>query len=135
MALRLYSEFHSDQGDLYKVEIHDSEWLGGAYTFELGGDGFTLDYSGQTDDLISPVVSSACTFDMAVRTGQTLNFLNTLKTYQEKRFRLRIYRSTMLGRAVDDGLVAEPSMAFDDAEAYSLYWVGWITQDLVEVED
>lgn len=135
MALRLYSEFHSDQGDLYKVEIHDTDWLGAAYSFELGGDGFTLDYSGQTDDLISPVISSACTFDMAVRTGQTLNFLNALKTYQEKRFRVRIYRSTMLGRAVDSGLVAEPSMAFDGAEAYSLYWVGWITQDLVEIED
>ena len=114
MAIRLYSEFTSDQGTQYKIELHDSEWLGGAHQFECDADGFTLNYSGETDDIISPIISSECEIGVAIRTGQVLNYFDALKTFQESRFRVVIYKY--------------------DA-AYNLYWVGWVMQDLVTLED
>jgi hypothetical protein len=93
MAIRLYSEFLSDQGTQYKIELHDSEWLGGAYEFECDADGFTLNYSGETDDIISPIISSECEIGVAIRTGQVLNYFDALKTYQENRFRVVIYKA------------------------------------------
>jgi hypothetical protein len=114
MAIRLYSEFLSDQGTQYKIELHDSEWLGGAHQFECDADGFTLNYSGETDDTISPIVSSEVEIGVAIRTGQVGNYFDALKTYQENRFRVVIYKY--------------------DA-AYNLYWVGWVMQDLVTLED
>jgi hypothetical protein len=115
MAIRLYSEFLSDQGTQYKIELHDSEWLGGAHQFECDADGFTLNYSGETDDIISPIISSECEIGVAIRTGQVLNYFDALKTYQENRFRVVVYKY--------------------DAGAYNLYWVGWVMQDLVTLED
>jgi hypothetical protein len=92
MAIRLYSEFLSDQGTQYKIELHDSEWLGGAHQFECDADGFTLNYSGETDDIISPIISSECEIGVAIRTGQVLNYFDALKTFQESRFRVVIYK-------------------------------------------
>ena len=93
MAIRLYSEFLSDQGTQYKIELHDSSWLGVAYEFECDADGFTLNYSGETDDTISPIVSSEVEIGVAIRTGQVGNYFDALKTYQENRFRVVILKA------------------------------------------
>lgn len=148
MAIRLYSEFLSDQGTQYKIELHDSEWLGGAHEFECAGDGFTLRYSGQTDDIISPVISSEVEIGVAIRTGQVLNYFDALKTYQENRFRVRIYTNDSYTtsqeyrqRVIDDGGTFEGMECVQDAitalggEDYRLYWAGWVMQDLVTLED
>lgn len=148
MALRLYSEFNGDQGDLYKIEIHDSEWLGGSYSFQVASDGFTLDYSGQTDDLITPIVSSQLSFSIAYLTGQVGNCIEDMKLYQEKRFRVRIYKNDTYQTAIDyknrveaDGGTFEALACVEDAigelggNDYALFWVGIIMQDLVEIED
>jgi hypothetical protein len=148
MAIRLYSEFTSDQGTNYKVELHDSDWLGGSYEFELGGDGFTLNYTGETDDIISPIISSECEIGVALRTGQVLNYFDALKTYQENRFRVVIYTNDSYEtsqayrqRVLDDGGTFEAMECVEDAiaalggESYRLFWVGWVMQDLVTLED
>ena len=136
MAVRLYSEFSSSEGNRYKIEIHDSQWLAVATTFKVDGAGFQLTYDGETDDIISPIVSSKLSFGAYSENSTFETFISTLKTFQENRFRVVVYRSeSPEGRNVNDGLVFDPLLIDSDETQYSLWWAGWITQDLVSQED
>ena len=133
MGLRLYSEFHSSTDKLFKIEIHDSSFSGDAEAFTVASDGFTLNYSGETDDIVSPIIGSNCTISAYNNSDAFDTFINLLKNYQEERFTLRIYGE---GTTVEDGLVFD----FYDTElppdnGLRLYWCGIIMQDLVTVED
>jgi hypothetical protein len=137
MAVRLYSEFSSSEGNRYKIEIHDSAWgAAPSSTFKVDGAGFQLTYDGETDDIISPIVSSKLTFGAYSENATFETFISTLKTFQENRFRVVVYRSeSPEGRNVNDGLVFDPLLIDSDKTQYSLWWAGWITQDLVSQED
>ena len=94
MAIRFQSEFTSDNGDSYKIEIHDSEWLGGTYTFNVDSRGFQLEYTGETDDIVSPIIGSKLCVGAYSNDGQFETFITSLKGYQENRFRIVVYRET-----------------------------------------
>jgi len=133
MGLRLYSEFHSSTDKLFKIEIHDSSFSGTAEAFTVAGDGFTLNYSGETDDIVSPIIGSNCTISAYNNSDGFDTFINLLNNYQEERFTLRIYGE---GSTVEDGLVFD----FYDTElppdnGLKLYWAGIIMQDLITIED
>ena len=103
MAIRLQSEFTSQNGDDYKIEIHDSEWLGGTSTFNVSGNGFSLDYTGETDDIISPIISSFLSVSAFVENAAFETFISNLSEYQDNRFHLEVFK--------DNG-------------GYELFWVG-----------
>ena len=133
MGLRLYSEFHSSTDKLFKVEIHDTDFSGTAEAFTVASDGFTLNYSGETDDIVSPIISSKATISAYNNSSAFDSFINALKGYQEERFYVRIYAEAA---SIEDGLV----MSYYDTElppdnGLILYWAGVIMQDLVTVED
>lgn len=90
MGLRLYSEFISHNGKEFKIEIFDSEWSLNASSFVTASDGFTLNYSGETDDIVSPIVGSNATIRAYNQTDVFDNFIEDLKEYQEERFTLKI---------------------------------------------
>ncbi len=113
MAVRLYSEFKSDTGQLFKVEIHDTDFTGTASTFNVAGDGFTLKYEGGIDNIVAPVVGSECQISAFNTTSAFDLFITDLKAHQEDRFFVRILKD-----------VAE-----------NLYWTGVIVQDLITIED
>ena len=133
MGLRLYSEFHSSTDKLFKIEIHDTSFSGTAEAFTVASDGFTLNYSGETDDIVSPIIGSNCTISAYNNSDAFDTFINALKGYQEERFFIRIYAEAA---SIEDGLV----MSYYDTElppdnGLVLYWAGVIMQDLVTVED
>ena len=133
MGLRLYSEFHSSTDKLFKVEIHDSSFSGTAEAFTVAGDGFTLNYSGETDDIVSPIIGSNCTISAYNNSDAFDTFINLLNNYQEERFTVRIYGEA---DSIEDGLV----MSYYDTElppdnGLVLYWCGLIMQDLITIED
>jgi len=133
MGLRLYSEFHSSTDKLFKIEIHDTSFSGTAEAFTVASDGFTLNYSGETDDIVSPIIGSNCTISAYNNSDAFDTFINALKGYQEERFYVRIYAEAA---SIEDGLV----MSYYDTElppdnGLVLYWAGVIMQDLVTVED
>ena len=101
MAIRFKSEFTSDNGDSYKIEIHDSAWLGGTYDFNVDSRGFELEYTGETDDIVSPIIGSKLCVGAYSNDGQFETFIQSLKGYQENRFRVVVYRETTQN-AVDD---------------------------------
>lgn len=131
MAVRLYSEFKSDQGILYRIEIHDTQWLAAATTFNVDSRGFELTYEGETDDIVSPIIGSRLSFGAYSANATFETFINTLKTFQENRFRVVVYRPT----AVWESWADLWNNATDPWDEISLYWIGWLTQDLVNVED
>lgn len=136
MAIRFQTEFTSDQGDTYKIEIHDTDWLGGVYDFNVDSRGFELEYTGETDDIVSPIIASRLCVGAYSNDGQFETFITSLKDYQEDRFRILVYRSeTHERRSVDDGLVFEPLLDEGTETFYNLWWCGWLMQDLISVED
>lgn len=148
MAVRLYAEFRSDRGDQYKIEIHDSQWLAVATEFNVDSRGFELTYEGETDDIVSPIIGSKLTFGAYSTDGTFETFIDTLKSFQENRFRIVVRRISSQDIATDfetrvlaDGGTIESLSCVTDAvnelglDSYQLFWVGWLTQDLVNVED
>ena len=122
MAVRLYAEFRSDRGDQYKIEIHDSQWLAVATEFNVDSRGFELTYEGETDDIVSPIVGSKLTFGAYSTDGTFETFINTLKGFQENRFRVVVYRasgqdiaSDFETRVVIDGGIVESLSCVTDA--------------------
>jgi len=133
MAVRLYSEFKSDYGILYRIEIHDTQWLAVATEFNVDSRGFELTYEGETDDIVSPIVSSRLTFGAYAANGTFETFIDTLKLFQENRFRVVVYRvnPTNIWNSWTDFW----QNATNPWEELTLFWLGWLTQDLVSVED
>jgi hypothetical protein len=133
MALRLYSEFHSSTDKLFKVEIHDEDFTGTAEEFTVASNGFELNYTGETDDIVSPIIGSNCSISAYNNSDAFDTFITALNSYQEARFYVRIYAEAA---NIEDGLV----MSYYDTEiapdnGLVLYWSGVIMQDLVTVED
>ena len=163
MGVLLYSVFKSDYGSDFTIEIHDTEFSGTPSEFKTDSRGFTLDYSAETDDIVSPIIGSSCTVGMYVENvNQEFDLISKLKDYQEDRFYIRIYSSED-SRVIDitdntvsnfntrvqadGGTVESTSCITQDITALGgakfyipsvssdIYWVGKITQDLVSIED
>ena len=92
-AIKLFSEFTSDSGEYYKIEIWDDEYSGSTPDeFKVASDGFTLNYSGQTDNIYSPIIGSSVSFGMYINDSATTTFISDLKQYQQDRFYVKIHR-------------------------------------------
>ena len=116
-ASKLFSEFQSSNGKYYKIEIWDEDYSGTSPDeFSVAGDGFQLSYSGQTDNVYSPIIGSSVSFGMYVQDSATNAFLTNIKQYQQDRYYLKIYRGN-----------TEASATF--------FWGGYIVQDIIEIED
>ena len=62
---KLYGEFRSDYGNFYLIEIWDEDYTGNdPDRFNVTSGGFELNYSGQTDNIYSPVIGSSVSFGM-----------------------------------------------------------------------
>ena len=163
MAARLYAEFTSSYEIDYVIEFHDNEFTGAAQQIQVSGDGFQLEYSGQTDNIYSPMIGSSVNVGI-INQGEThlLEYISLLKQYQQDRFAVVIYRgaqarfinnisnasSLFEARVANDGgSVESPTCYKQDIIdlggtfryippiAETLYWAGIIVQDLIEIED
>ena len=116
MAVKLFSEFKSDTGKYYKIEIHDEDYTGSSPdAFTLGSDGFTLSYRGNENVVYSSIIGSSVTFSLYINDTATTSFVNSLKVYQQNRYFIKIFRGT------------ESSNTF--------IWGGYILQDVMDIED
>ena len=144
--VKYFGEFRSLHGHFYLIEIWDEDYTGSdPIQFNVTGNGFELNYSGQTDNIYSPIIGSSASFGMYVENDDHTAFVDSLKLYQENRYFIKIWKGTYSGQNADqwynttkvssDGLV----MSFTDFEEEEVYlnfkWGGYITQDIVEIED
>ncbi len=144
--VKLFSEFRSLHGHFYLIEIHDEDYTGTSPDqFNVTNDGFQLTYSGETDNIYSPVIGSSVSFGMYVKDSATTTFLNNLKQYQQDRYFVKIWKGEFDGqdadtwynttKVSDDGLVMAFSPDEEEVVYLDYYWGGYIVQDIVEVED
>ncbi len=143
---KLFSEFRSSYGHFYLIEIWDDEYTGTSPDqFSVTGDGFQLNYSGQTDNIYSPIIGSSVSFGMYVQDSATTAFFNTLKQYQQDRYFVKIWKGEFSGedantwynttKVSDNGLVMSFSPDEEQVVYLDFHWGGYIVQDIIEVED
>jgi len=143
---KLFSEFRSSHGNFYLIEIWDNEYTGTSPDqFDVTGDGFQLNYSGQTDNIYSPIIGSSVSFGMYVQDSATTAFLNNIKQYQQDRYFVKIWKGEFGGedantwynttKVSDDGLVMSFSPDEEQVVYLDFHWGGYIVQDIIEIED
>jgi len=152
MATRLQSAFRSLNDDYYKILINDSAHTGSAVDVNVGGDGFTLTHDGETDTVYSTIVGSSVSLTIYNDSIAVDIFRTALLNAQDKQFSLRILRAKNPAiqykeRVEADGGTIEAmncvtsainalgGVSEPDAADYNLFWVGYITQDLIEEAD
>ena len=58
--VKYFGEFRSLHGHFYLIEIWDEDYTGSdPIQFNVTGNGFELNYSGQTDNIYSPIIGSS----------------------------------------------------------------------------
>ena len=115
MGLRLFSEFKSSNGKQYKIEIYDDDFTAVATSFNVGPNGFNLEYAGETDDIVSPIIGSTCVVSAYNNTSTFDSFVTNLMQRQESKSYMRVL--------------------LYDGSNYQQYWSGIILQDLAIVND
>ena len=88
--IRLFAEFKDDQGTDWRLNIHDEDYVGSAYEFNLGADGFVLRYSGNNEDRHQPIIASEVTFTLTETATEHTTFMDLLATSAEQRFSVSI---------------------------------------------
>ena len=88
--VRLFAEFKDDQGDAWRVNVHDVDFVGTATEFTLAADGFVLTYEGNSEDRHQPIIGSQVQFTIMDRTAQTSSFLDHLPGAVEGRFSVSV---------------------------------------------
>lgn len=143
---KLYGEFRSDYGNFYLIEIWDEDYTGNdPDRFEVTGSGFELKYTGQTDNIYSPVIGSSVSLGMYIKDAATRAFETDFKNYQENRYYLKIWKGQYSGqdsdkwyntsKVSDDGLVMNFSPDEEELVYLDFFWGGYILQDVVRIED
>ena len=155
MAIRLHAEFTSSIGIDYVINFHDNEFTGTSTKINVSGDGFQLDYSGQTDNIYSPIIGSSLNINILNRGEPALlQYIELLKQYQQDRFSIVVNRiftnnnanvfAQYESRIAIDGGEVESTACYKQAvidlggsvsTTEELFWSGMIVQDLIEVED
>lgn len=123
MAEFLHSTFQDDKAQLWRIEIHDTDFSGSSTQFHVTSEGFQLKYQGDTEKPLQPIVGSTLSFVMQIEDGAqgldnstTLDgFLSTLLTADEDRFTV---------------VVREGALSSDD-----VYWVGIIQPEQMIILD
>ena len=116
MGLRLFSEFKSSNGKQYKIEIHQTGFSGTTTSFNVAEDGFKLEYSGETDDIVSPIIGSKCVVSAYNNVGAFDTFMNKLLVRQDDEFFMKI-------------------LLHDGVDYNDTFWSGIIMQDLMTDND
>ena len=143
---KLFSEFRSSHGSFYLIEIWDEDYTGTTPDqFNVTSNGFELNYSGQTDNVYSPIIGSSVSFGMYVENSATNAFLSNIKQYQQDRYFVKIWKGEFDGedantwynttKVSDDGLVMNFSPDEEQIVYLDFHWGGYIVQDIIEVED
>jgi hypothetical protein len=112
MAKRVTSEFTSQNGTHYRIELHDDQFNGSAFALDdLADGGFELSYGDNDSERYDPIRGSRLTLNYLIQNNQQQQLLLDIVNSPEKRFQLVVYRNGCF------------------------YWCGQVTPDLIQIED
>jgi hypothetical protein len=110
MGVRYRNTFYSTSGIQYQIDIYDSLYSSSVNTFKTGDD-VRLSYKNLTER-VDPIFASELQVPFIMEnSGHDWFFVNILRTSQEERFGVIVYRSG------------------------NIYWVGQLLNDLMQKED
>ena len=127
MALRFKSEFRNIRRELFKIEIHDSEFSGVATDFVVRNNGLQLQYTGG-DKSYHLIKSSNLRFIMSVDNSTLKAFVTDLADADNDRFVVKAFLDETYSSFQDPEYTP-------DGTNYNLYWLGFINKKLVTRED
>jgi hypothetical protein len=118
MGIRYQTYWTNQKGTRYQIDICDDELTSDiAEDFDMGEDGFSISYKGDSSDIIKGVLPSSCTISMLIVDEAMEAFINDIANSAENRFVLRIFK-------------------FDfSSKQYFLEWIGTIVPDLSSFDD
>lgn len=130
MALRYYIEPETLRGVEWRLEIHDSDFVGTATEVTGGPEGFGVDYEGDTGEPYTPVFPSSLTFDFLIEDSGHEGFLSQLVNAREERFSVVLKRGSGLPVEWAGWLIPDQIIQKDEAFPYhcSLYAVDGIAR-------
>ena len=123
MASKVYEcKFSSEKGERYIFELWDLEvtgynlvWGTGApYIVDIAKGGISVDYSGDINNPMSPIITSTCTVELVIRNAQQQRIIDNIPLAHDYQIACKIYR-------VIDG-VSEP------------YWYGLLTPEQITTD-
>jgi hypothetical protein len=111
-GVRAYSEFKSLLGRNWKIEIWDEDFSGTATTFEVRGDGYTLNYESPNDGYLDIIKGSKVSFTPIIGQNDTTmqTLIEDIGGANDGRFFVRIYEDSDLywfGQ-IQTSLIREP---------------------------
>jgi hypothetical protein len=110
--IRAYSETYDRiNEDLLRMEIHDSEFSGTAFAFDVADNFFTLKYDEKDDEVYAPIMASNVDFQFLVEDSAGETLMEDMASSYEDRFVLKVLRNG------------------------SLYWIGNIITDGIKIPD
>ena len=96
-VLRLSSTGTSYNGEDFRVEIWDKNWIGAGSGFKMGGSGPVISYDTDGDEKFSKILSSKFEFPFLVEDAQDAIFINQLRTtYNERDVYVYVFNSSSL---------------------------------------
>ena len=108
--VKYFSEFRSLHGNFYLIEIWDEDYTGNdPIEFNVTSNGFDLNYSGQTDNVYSPIIGSSASLGMYVKNDDHESLVESLKQYQEHRYYIKIWKGQFDGENADQWYITNPS--------------------------
>lgn len=112
MALRFVSEHKSwSDGLTWKVEIHDSDFVGSETIFYVAPGGIDIEYRGDEDNLHWPILASTARFVMMVEDATHEQLITDMAGAKEGRFTIAIYKS---GTFFWAGVINSPEISIED---------------------
>ncbi len=114
MALRFYSEFSTERGNTWRVNVIDTDFSGTAEEFSCAAPGFVLSYFGG-EDVFSPLMPSTCTVHMMVQTAAQQTLINELADFAEGKYIIEV-------REDPDGTDQR-------------HWLGMLTPESIRIPD
>jgi hypothetical protein len=90
--IRLYADFKDDNGLEYRLNIHQAGWQVSPFEFNLGADGFTLQYSGDNENRMQPIIGSELTFTLIENAQQHTNFIGQLANSEDAEFTVSVWK-------------------------------------------
>lgn len=97
MSKRHTAETMDMRGNEYTFDLYDSDHSGDVHTLTLRGDGFTIEWDGDTDRTHPQIIGSRCTIHILNLDSETDSLLTDMATASDGRFRMEVHRKPVGG--------------------------------------
>lgn len=114
-SIRLFGQFKDERGTQWKVNVHDADFTGSPTEIVLASDGFILQYQGDNESRMQPIIGSALSFGVQVQSSAVEGILGLIETSEEGRFTCSVVK--------------------DPEGSALLFWSGIIMPDQVVKQD